>query len=246
MPTGHKNGTHAIIISMLVALLALETTTLGYVVTKVGETPSTVSTVATKTSNVPPIFYTRATPGVYSSPRFNSQLVMIDRTTGAETILFDGGLTTFVDIVAAPQKKYDGVIYVDKYGEGGEHVAVNLQKFDVATKTFSPINLSILPIGVNQMFVSPDQTKVAVLDEYPPTEGPGGSYATVYDLKTGEGIKNFPLIAGEDFFAGTSEMGLKIGYEATWISDKCIYTTIYRAKSTDSTSANYFKKFCIE
>lgn len=54
---GHKNGTHAIIIMMLVALLVVETATLGYVVARPTNVPpaSSVSTsVQTPTTTKPP------------------------------------------------------------------------------------------------------------------------------------------------------------------------------------------------
>lgn len=85
-PTGHKNGTHAIIIMMLVALLVVETATLGYVIARPAAAPSPVKSNVVKTVPV-----TTTTPIVASDTPAN-----IDTLTGDES----RGLHSYIRITS--------------------------------------------------------------------------------------------------------------------------------------------------
>ncbi|MFA5945302.1 MAG: hypothetical protein WC802_00115 [Patescibacteria group bacterium] len=254
MPTGHKNGTHAIIISMLVALLALETVTLGFVVMKVGA-PSLAPTIGAKVQTPPIAYIEKSTP---SSP-YGSKILVLDPKTGKESTLVDLGSASVASTLIVPQRGYDGRIFADIAGEGGEDLYFNLSAFDLVNggDPRQPLETFDSVIYQQAVRVSPDQTKIAYIP-YSQDAKPGNAPSNtleVLDLLTGE--KTVIGLLSENLTPGTIEgysfalpttssngsFGTAKGFDFTWKNDSCVIATVYRTPLESDIAT---ETFCIK
>ncbi|MFA5946906.1 MAG: hypothetical protein WC813_02675 [Patescibacteria group bacterium] len=194
MATGHKNGTHAIIIMMLVALMVVETATLGYAMVKLGAPAIPGKTAIpygddglTGKGAVPPLLFVEKT---YPDAPFGNKLYQLDRTTGEKKLILDRG-DSFVELVAVPQIGYDGRVFVNLLGEGSDFNPVKVYTIDLTKSDVIPQEVIAFAPGMHlassQVRVSPDQTKIAFIpfDDSRSTGDTPAPDLYIFDLLTG-------------------------------------------------------------
>jgi len=169
------------------------------------------------------------TPAFYTTSAPKSQLIMVDRETGAETVLYEvqaGG----IDIVAVPQVGYEGIIYLGARGEG-DMPSLGLFAFDVAKKEeiTLPVNTQ-LPLVKDAIAVSPDQTRLAAVYYNEAGINETSREIVVWDLKTGtkkvigkiDPGQYFSRFSGENTFAGAD------GYSVSWTNNNTVATEVFK------------------
>jgi len=240
---------------MLVALLALETVTLGYVVMKVGA-PSLAPTIGAKVQTPPIAYIEKSTP---SSP-YGSKILVLDPKTGKESTLVDLGLASVASTLIVPQRGYDGRIFADIAGEGGEDLYFNLSAIDLVNGGDYRQSLETFDSVIYQQAVrvSPDQTKIAYIP-YSENAKPGNTPSNtleVLDLLTGKktaiGLLSemaspkatvgysfaLPVTPSDGSFATAK------GFDFAWKNDSCVIATVFQSPMADSGVTT--ETFCIK
>ncbi len=246
-PTGHKGTVHAIIIMMLAALMAVETATLGYVVTRLGTT-ATPKVEILDGDDEP------AAPAVpfvaFVRDGGSSLLVSIDRVTGAQTTLYNppdvGALMT---VYAVPQVGYSGKIYLRVQGEG-DNPSLRVQEFDMTSKTLSPLSfLEDLPfVASGATALSPSQRTIAAV--YSNKDYDSEDYMNkivLWDLATGKS-EVVGTIANNEYFSrsvgpNSFTFAGADGYDLSWVNDRCVKTAVYKDGADPAAGEKEFKEF---
>lgn len=242
-PHAH-HGALPLITAMLGVFLVLETVALGYGVVRYIGVSDRVQNgqqaiadkrdeVAEKIDEVkksyPPFFY--APESVNDKP--NTNLLVVDRKTGTETVAYTSQEDMHLDLVAVPQIGYKGEIYIS-LARWNTDAGPQLYKLD--TTEDNEITLITESGKVTDNYVvSPDQTKIA----YVPFDMTVDKYVTgnklkIYDLVTGTTSEIGD--SGTAYFWSTISdfSGSGAGYAYQWTSSDCLEASVYARPQTDA------------
>lgn len=241
---------------MLGVLLVLETIVFGYVVTQYVDLQNeqeaileTRAEVADTKIDGEDLEKPIAAPFVYVKD--NKQVVIVNRITGKETVVYTFGNTGFSSnrIFAVPQVGFDGRIFTHSIGEN-DRPSVDLSELDITVDSPElqvPSFLSELPFKSKEAtLVSPDQTHLAAV-YYNPAFDEESREIVIWDLLSGAKEVVGTLNAGEAFSRQLETLGGAGGYNLEWTNLDCVKTYVYSISETGDdndylTTREYCKK----
>ncbi|MFZ2682248.1 MAG: hypothetical protein WAZ14_04105 [Patescibacteria group bacterium] len=247
-PHSH-HGALPLITAMLGVFIVIESVVLGYVVKEyvmedeAGEAVVDNQPVVAVASSLPPLVYSPYIAGRYPA---GQQLIMIDRETGAETVLQEI-VAGVIGVVAVPQVGFDGRIFISVMGEG-DNPGLGLSVLDLETPSASAVSVAFadkLPfVGREATKVSPDQTSLAAL-YYNPAMNELSREVAVWNLLTGQREVLGKIADTEAFTPTLHGLGGSSGYELSWTSQDCVSAYVYTLSSTgDDNSFAGAREFC--